>query len=641
MTVQDMRIRNFIFSLLLFSSFSHVRAEKTQYPVSDIPDSLLVNAKAVIRESILEFELRGLNQCIKHEKKAITILDRSGEKLAYGFFPYDKESQIYTISAKLYTKDGTLFKTYWLKDFKDHSMDSYGTLYSDSRYLYLSGAATTFPYTIEYNVTYNYTYSYNFPFWLPQDDYDLSLQHAMLKVIVPNDFELLFRENKMPATVQAQNTGNKKEFIWELNNLKAIETEPFTPERHQQLPNVELNPSVFKFDRYQGSMTSWKEFGRFFQDLNKGRNDISDAMRDEIGNLVSGIENQREKVKVLYKYMQNRTRYVGIQVGIGGFQPFPASTVEKYGYGDCKALVNFMQAILEAAGIESFYSLIDAGKARYFLDTTFVTDHFNHVILNVPLNDEEMWLECTSQIMPFGFLGDFTDDRFALVITDKGGILKRTPRYGLDKSIVNGKAWVMIDENGNAQASTSTGYSGLGYDNIIGVLHMSPEKQEDYLYDKKIDISDFKIKAFEYRDTPDQFPYAIEKLELELFNYASVSGSRMFIGMNLMNKFDYIPPRDNDRKTPIALNPDMVENDTVIFTLPQGYSVEHCPEREMIESEFGKYTCMIEVRDSNVVFTRHYELYGNSYPKEKYDEYVKFCRAVTRADKQKLILVKN
>ncbi len=38
--------------------------------------------------------------------------------------------------------------------------------------------------------------------------------------------------------------------------------------------------------------------------------------------------------------MQGKTHYISIQVGIGGYQPFLASDVDRLNYGDCKALVN-------------------------------------------------------------------------------------------------------------------------------------------------------------------------------------------------------------------------------------------------------------------------------------------------------------
>ena len=64
---------------------------------------------------------------------------------------------------------------------------------------------------------------------------------------------------------------------------------------------------------------------------------IAGTEKVKLTKILENTQDTIQKMKSLYQYMQERTRYVGIQLGIGGFQPFPAQTVFETGYGDCKA----------------------------------------------------------------------------------------------------------------------------------------------------------------------------------------------------------------------------------------------------------------------------------------------------------------
>ena len=119
--------------------------------------------------------------------------------------------------------------------------------------------------------------------------------------------------------------------------------------------------------------------------------------------------------------MQDNTRYISVQYGIGGWEPENAMAVDQLGYGDCKALTNYTMALLKTQGIDSYYTVLYGGVKRD-MNPEFTMMQGNHAILNVPTEDStDIWLECTSQTNPFNYLGDFTDDRYALRIGENGG----------------------------------------------------------------------------------------------------------------------------------------------------------------------------------------------------------------------------
>ncbi|MBK6985451.1 MAG: hypothetical protein IPH32_12180 [Bacteroidetes bacterium] len=106
-------------------------------------------------------------------------------------------------------------------------------------------------------------------------------------------------------------------------------------------------------------------------------------------------------------------------------------------------------------------ALISAGANEEEIDPTFPSMRFNHAINCVPLNNDTVWLECTSQIQSLGFQGSFTGNRKALLVLPNGGALVNTIKY---HAIDNAKitvATIVLDNTNNATAQIKTSYKGI------------------------------------------------------------------------------------------------------------------------------------------------------------------------------------
>lgn len=628
-----------IFLMFLLHFTIAMEAKELKYTTLTIPDSLLKNAKVVVRNFTDEYEVFSVNNISENITEAITIFDRSSLDLISRRFTYDRNNEITGIEVKFYDKYGNLKDTKSRKDFKDMSYDSYGTLFSDNRYLSFSPLISTFPFTIEYSVNYKINTSFTNPSWHPVGYYNSSVEFSSMTIKVPENYAINYKEYFLKNGVQKTAGKGKTKYYWELKNYIAENKEVYSPPFQKNAPHVLITFPEFEFEKFEGKLYSWSDFGNFQNTLNKDRDILPQTTKNKIHELVKMAKSDLEKAKILYKYMQDRTRYVGIQVGIGGWQPFSAYVVDELGYGDCKALSNYMVALLKEVGIKSYYSIIKAQSNQYYIDTTFVHDPFDHIIVCVPFKADTIWLECTSQIMPFGYLGDFTDNRYALIVTESGGKLIKTKEYKHDINQVNRRAEVILDPLGAAKAKIKTSFKGLEYDNVLYRIHSDYKTQKDYLY-KSVDIPDFKIDSFYYRDYPAIDPTCEEYLNLSLINYASVSGNRMFVTLNLMNKFDEVPLND-ERKNPIVITDNFIHADSIVYQLPEGYKIEFVPENSSIESEFASVHYTFIVKPKQVLYTRKLEFFYKEYPKEKYNDFVSFCKNLKKADYQKLVLAKT
>ncbi|HEU4634339.1 MAG TPA: DUF3857 domain-containing protein, partial [Flavisolibacter sp.] len=431
--------------VLLISLFT---SAGNHYPVSAIPQVLLKNSHVVKRIEDAEFEIVSGKTAKYRYKYALTILDEKGDDYAGFSEYYDKFRQIESVEGYLYDKDGNLLKKVKAKDMQDVSGVSNISLMDDNRIKQHSFYYRSYPYTIEYEVSISYSQTFSFPYWLPQEYKYLSVEQSRFTVITPADYVLRYKTfNYKGEPVQATEKGKKK-YIWQASQLLPIKDEYAAPRWHERAPLVRIAPSQFEIDDYKGDMNSWKEFGKFIYSLNQGRDELPEATRQKITLLTATASSEKEKVEILYQFLQQNTRYISIQLGIGGWQPFEATYVSQKGYGDCKALSNYMHSLLKAAGIRSLYALIKAGDFDHFLMEDFPSNQFNHAILCVPLQKDTMWLECTDQYKSAGYMGEFTGNRKALLIDENGGTLVATPRYGLKENTQRRKINAKLSTDG-------------------------------------------------------------------------------------------------------------------------------------------------------------------------------------------------
>ncbi|MCD4680221.1 MAG: DUF3857 domain-containing protein, partial [Bacteroidales bacterium] len=607
-------------NILLFFVFicvQNVTPAEIKYNVGNIPDNLTKNANAVVRINETVFTINSINNATLKVKYAITILNESGDYLAQFIEYYDKLILISNIEGKIYNAAGELILKVKKSDIKDYSAVSGYSLYEDDRVKYIRPVINKYPYTVEYEYMLKYNGLLHYPTWQAIDKYEVSLQKAVFIVNVPIELEFRYKEFNLVNNVEISTANNISTYKWLLENINAYEKEPFSPYPYEIVPTVITAPNDFKIAGYSGNMETWKNIGIWQNKLLSGRDELPEETISEIKRYVEGIDDDIEKVKKVYEYIQSKTRYVSIQLGIGGWQPFPASDVDEVGYGDCKALSNYTKALLKNIGVDSYYTLVKAGNVSNIY-TDFPNLNFNHIILCVPVNNDTIWLECTSQTNPFGYIGNFTDDRDVLLIKKNGGEIAHTKVYNQSDNTQYRKATITLNENGEGNCVITTKYAGLQYDNIKKLFNKNFEDQKKILYDH-IDIENVNIKDINIEKQADIIPEAKLYLSITLNKYTSMSGKRMFVPINLTNKFTYVPKKLINRKTDILLKFAYHDTDTIIYHLPENFEVEYLPENTEINSQFGEYSTSIKQNGNIVTYVRDLKMNKGRYPAIEYE----------------------
>ncbi len=611
------------------------------YAVSNIPGFLLKNANAVLRLEEVRFEVRNLRETKHYNHFVITILNEKGDEFADFVQPYDKYTDIESVEGTLYDSEGRQLKRVRKKDLEDRSAVSESSLMDDNRVKRHNFYYRKYPYTIEYEVETVNKSTLFFPMWLPQDNEALSVELSSYTLTCPEAYQFRYKAIHYDGEPVIKNGKNTRSSTWSISNKPAISREPYSPLWHELTTAVIFAPTNFQMDEYKGNMASWQDFGLFVHLLKKDRDQLPPAIRQEVHTLTDGLNDPRAKIVALYRYMQQHTRYINVSLGIGGWQPYDAAYVAKNGYGDCKALTNYMYSLLKEAGIKSYYTVVRAGKYAKYIISDFPSQQFNHVILCVPLAKDSLWLECTSQTLPAGYLSSFTADRYALLVDEQGGTLIRTPRYGLGQNTQVRNIHATLEDNGTLQVKAANRYSALEQDDIHDMInYLSQDKVREFLR-SQMSFATYDINDFHYQEEPGMIPAVEETLDITVSNYASITGKRVFIAPNIMTKSGSLLGMDSARKYEIVLGDEYRNIDSVEIVLPNDYEPEAIPTDIKLKSKFGNYTSSISLRGNKLIYYRRMEHLGGRYPASDYTDLVKFYQDIYKADRNRIVLLKK
>jgi hypothetical protein len=612
------------------------------YAVSSLNPLLTSGADAVVRLDVLRFEVRDPGRATQKVRRAVTVLTPEGRDEGELHISYDDRLlRLKKLTGRIYDGDGKVVRKLGKDDQEDFSAISGYSLYEDDRQRVARLYHDDYPYTVEFEYEIYHDGLINWPTWYPQEA-GMPVAFGRFDLVTSPDVEARYRVRGATLEPEVLQEGKRKTLRWEIREEPAVELELFGPVWQDQVIAVHTAPAAFEVEGAEGDMRTWRAFGEWYHTLNDGRTALPPEARNDVQRLTSGRSDVREKVRRLYAYMQRRTRYVSIQLGLGGWQTFEAAYVHERGYGDCKALTNYMQALLDEAGIPSFPALIYGGSSGPKVLTDFPSNQFNHVILYVePGDGEGIWLETTDQTIPFGHLTNFNEGRYALLVKPGGGELVQTPRSRAHQNQQMRHAQVRLAPEGDAVAQVQTRHTGNQQDEIRqGLANRSAREREEWLREY-IDIPSFEIVSADFSAVEARALSLTLSMTLTLPRYAARTGKRLFLPVNLLHRWTYVPPPSEGRSQPIEFFPyAFADADTIRYELPEGFDVEAMPNPIEVETAFGRYAAKTELEsDGTLVHYRRVEVTEATFPADSYDAFRDFLRQIAEADRAQLVLV--
>lgn len=630
-------------SALFFFLFSLISsAQKSEYSTATITDSLKENANAVVRLDQMDITISSQRSMNIKTQRVVSVLNEKGLADIDAYQNYDKTTALKNVDAVVYDAFGNEIKKIKRKDFKDQSAVSGSTLFSDNRVVYLDYTPISYPFTIVYNSEIETSNTAFIPKWYFLSGYYVSVEKCILNVTFPGELgfkkkEFQFSDFNIKKTID---TDTKLSYV--AANILARKSEDFSPASGDLFPKVMMGLEHFHLEGVDGTATTWEAFGKWYGDkILTGTTTLSEETKAKIKALVGDEKDPIKKAKIIYDYVQKKSRYVNIAIGIGGWKPMLATDVDRLGYGDCKALTNYTKALLQVVDVPSYNTILFGDSYKTSIQSDFVSMQGNHMILAVPNGNNYIWLECTSQDDPFGYQGTFTDDRDVLVVKPEGGEIVRTKIYDDKGNIQADKGNFTIDENGNFSGSISIISEGSQYSSKVRVGHMQPTEKEAHYKEYWDNINNLKLDKITFTNDKENIRFT-EDVKLSAINYGAISVNKMIFPVDAFNKNTGNVKRIRNRKNPFQIQRGYLDTDEIEINLPAGFSIEFLPSNFELKGKFGEYKTEIIKKDSNkLTYKRSMFLNKGKYSNKEYDEYRLFMEQVSRNDNAKIILTKN
>lgn len=571
---------------------------------------------------------------IKNHVVAVQINNRAGEKYTEIDIPYSKLTQVSKVQASITDLVGVTIKKLKTSEIKDRSAISNISLYEDNMIKEFTLKHNVYPYILSYSFEESETQFLYIDYWSPVLNRKIPTLKATLTLTLPIDYKIKYTTEKIIAE-KKDAIENNLIYTWSATYGGISESEIYAPDADIYYPKVKIVPSDFYF-KEKGSFDSWISYGDWQYNINNNLLYLPDNEKAKINSLIEGVTDRTEKVKILYHYLQDATRYINVSVETGGMVPYPASYVAENKYGDCKALSNYFSAVLQYAGIISYYTKVTAGDEITAVDKSFPSQQSNHIILCIPFNTDTIWLDCTSD-GPFNYLGTFTQGRDAYIIDKDNSHFVLTPK--LKPADVEERRIILGEHKDGTAAMVDfkTQMKGARFEQLS---HLSREYNKD---DQTLIIrNNFIENGFELLDF-ELLPAHRDSLFINLNYHTQTDRSYQHYGNDLVVRtvpFD-LPKfkKPAERRFPVQIDYPICKTDSQVFSIPEGYSIHANIKEDSVESEYGKYTLKMIVDDQKLIAIKSFVLYDGKCTLEYYPAFYSFIKKVNDKENNALFLL--
>jgi len=578
---------------------------------------------------------------ILREEKAVKILDSRGVK-EFGevVIPFSTEHQkLKVLYAYTVTPDGRKVRP-GKKAFNVvyPPFVSEAPIYSDLKYQTISmpavapGSVVKYAYQIETFKPYMKNNFWETNYF--QDFYPV--KEASFTVLVPDGHYYRYKAYHMKEKPHVEHQKNYTVLKWELRDVPPLDRERNMPPYGELAKKVAIT-----------SVRSWSEIARWYSDLSREAIEPDNLVRKTTLRITEGKKTLEEKIRAIYNFVAQNIRYVGMEFGINGYKPHRAGEVLRNRYGDCKDHATLLIAMLKVIGVKGYPVLIPTlSKANADPDLPMPTA-FNHEIAAIKWKKGLLFLDTTSDYVPFGYLPPSDQGRNSLVVdVSKGdGKLVETPVYPPSSNVEGFRGRFSLSPFGGLKGEFTFNYTGVyGMMERARLSGMTPSQIKRHVEELASKLSPgFDVESFRLSDFKDlNLPY----VRIEIRGRDGAYGTRT--SHFLLAKFpspDYsrivslVAARE--RKYPFVIGYKMEKVISSTLELPSGYTLYVRPENLFFKNRVGSLKLTWKLSGNRLTLNALMVLNRRVVPPEEYPDLRELFNYTVKTLRNQIVVLKR
>ncbi len=422
---------------------------------------------------------------------------------------------------------------------------------------------------------------------------------------------------------------------WQASNVPTIEFEPMMPGSDRVAPHLALS-----------TVGSWDDIAAWYYKLAKNKMTADPTIKAQVASLTRGKTTPEEKARAIYYYVEEKTRYVALEYGIGGYQPRAASDVCRNQYGDCKDMATLLVAMLREAGITAYPVLLRAGSTAPVHEDLPSANAFNHAICLAEINGKKFWLDATAGIATFGVVPGSDRGCDVLVIRDGGrGQFEVIPAATPAENKMDQNVKLTLAPDGSATGTVTvkgTGDPDLGL--RYALRNTRPDKIKDMVgalarsLAPNAQLVDFKVSDFRDKDVP-----VTITANVHIPRWAQKTGTLLIFKARAEQGAGsgQSPFQTDKREHAIFQESAGMGAATMEITLPAGYTLLSAPESVDLVSELGRFHRTVTTGENKLTVAVEAENRRADIPAARYSEVRKYYATLIETADEPVVIKKG